>query len=56
MNINERAKIRNMFLLIRDITNRLYNDIDEVMRNRGRTNDEIAESLIYIIEEWKVKE
>lgn len=53
MNISgeKRQQISDLLYIEKDIVTRIGNEIEEIMRGRGRTNKEIRESLIYMLEE-----
>lgn len=53
MNISgeNRQQISDLLYIEKDIVTRIGNEIEEIMRGRGRTNKEIRESLIYMLEE-----
>ena len=44
-------QIFDLLYIQKEVTNRIGNEINELLRGRGRTNAEIKESLIYMIEE-----
>lgn len=46
-----RIRVKDLLYLISCITNLIHNEIEDIMRGRGRTNEEIKESVLYIIEE-----
>ena len=53
MNISgeNRQQISDLLYIQKDIVTRIGNEIEEILRGRGRTNTEIRESLIYMLEE-----
>lgn len=46
-----RSQLSDLLYIQKGINNRICNEIDELMRGRGRTNSEIKESIIYILDE-----
>lgn len=44
-------RVSELLCIQKDICNRLYAEIDEIMRGRGRTNKEIKESIIYVLDD-----
>lgn len=53
MGIKER--IKELIYLRRELDNRIDNEIEEVLRERGRDDKELKESLEWVLEErlWK---
>ena len=46
-----RSQLSDLLYIQKEINNHICNEIDELMRGRGRTNNEIKESIIYILDE-----
>lgn len=52
MDYKERdKKIKNLLYFVSCITNLIHGEIEEIMRGRGRTNEELRDSISYIMEE-----
>lgn len=46
-----RQRISDLLYIQKEIANRIYTEIDEAMRGRGRNNQEIKESIIYLLDD-----
>lgn len=44
-------RIRNLLYFVSCITNLIHGEIEEIMRGRGRTNEELGDSILYIVED-----
>lgn len=44
-------RIRNLLYFISCITNLIHSEIEGIMRGHGRTNEELKDSILYIIED-----
>ena len=44
-------RIKDLLYFISCITNLIHGEIEEIMRGRGRTNEELKDSILYIIED-----
>lgn len=44
-------RINDLLYLQKEFVNRMNTEIDELMRGRGRSNQEIKDSLIYMIDD-----
>lgn len=45
-------RIKDLLYIQREICSRIYSEIDEVMRGRCRTNEEIKDSIDYLLEQY----
>ena len=46
-----KKRVNDLLYVEKEIVNRLHNDIEEVLRGRGRTNKEIKESINYTLDD-----
>lgn len=46
-----KQRINDLLYIQKEITNRIHTEIDETMRGCGRSNQEIKESIIYILDD-----
>ena len=46
-----KQRISDLLYIQKEITNRIYIEIDETMRGHGRNNQEIKESIIYLLDD-----
>lgn len=52
MNEKERNKrIVDLLYFVSRITNFIHGEIEEIMRGRGKTNEELRDSISYIVED-----
>ena len=52
MDEKERNKrIRDLLYFVSCITNLIHSEIEEIMRGRGKTNEELRDSVSYIVED-----
>lgn len=46
-----RCRISDLLYIQKEIVNRIYTEIDETMRGHARSNQEIKESIIYMLDD-----
>lgn len=46
-----KKRVNDLLYIEKEIVNRLHNDIEEILRGKGRTNTEIKESISYVLDD-----
>lgn len=48
---NNQKYVRDLLYLMRQIDDRIINDVEEILRGHGRKPEEIKESIFYVVED-----
>lgn len=46
-----KQRINDLLYIQKEITNRISTEVEETMRGRGRSSQEIKESIIYLLDD-----